>query len=613
MQIHQGQDKKWMSARAIIGWSTIFAFTAVFAVFIYLRLAHLVNVFGEGVNCHSCIRESVLAHDLPYVGGIFFCLLAGFALPFGIWAVFFRGLALAGMLIYGVDFTLFRQLASRLYAADVFIYAAQPEVLYAHLKNTGLVRTSLALVVMAVCLAFLFWPWRLPWKRKGLALLAMAPAAVVITGLSLDPGLYVHDWAIRNVVEVNFNTGVLRPYDTPEEILAAAPPPAPFCAPGNGGGTPSLIVLIIESWSLHHSALFGGINDWTPKLDQIARANRYYMNMYASGFTTNEGLMGILEGMELQSPMKDFYTSMPFENSWGQARTLPRLLAARGYRSAFFTSGNLTFTLKDKWVKDIGFDHIEGHDHPSYAGHPRLHFEAVPDEILYQRVLDYLHETEGQGPQLIAIETVSSHHPFIHPFTRERNEEEVLRYVDQAASDFYDALAARGFLEKGSLFIISDHRAMIPVRMEERARFGHEALARIPAIWAGVGANPAGRVDQAFHQADLLDTVEWNTASTDTEVCSKRGRRDMLHPEQSTPRCLYHARGDSRDLIYAFCPEGKGTIRLAGNDTAMQEWTPAPGFEDKAAETSRAAVAWLNRYRIERGRHHEAWSAKNDP
>jgi hypothetical protein len=599
----------WPTAKKTLGWGLTAAFVVTLATLVYLRVDHVRVAFGYGLGCGNCLAGSVLIHDAPYLGGVLLCLLAGIALPFGPWAMSFRALALGGMLIYGLDLAVSRQLFTRLHMADLLVFAAQPEVLATHLANTGLLHAPVALAAAAGGAGFLFWPWRAMRRRGVAAIPAAAALAVIAAGLTLDPGQYVHDWGLRNVIEVNLNTGVGRTYAHPDELLAA-PPPAPFCASGTkNGANASLIVLILESWSPYQSKLFGGINDWTPRLDRIARDNQYYSRMTAAGFTTNEGLQGLLTGMEFLSPVGNFYAAMPFSTSWGQARTLPRLLEARGYRTAFFTSGNLEFTDKGSWLEDIGFAHVEGHDHPFYEGHPRLHFDAAPDEVLYRRVLAHLDETAGDEPLLIVVESVSSHHPFIHPYTREQDEEAVIRYVDEAAGQFHEALKARGFLETGNLFIVSDHRAMIPVRAAERARWGRATMSRIPAIWAGAGARFQGEIGQAFHQADFIDTVDWNT--TEGEVCSPRGRRDMLAPELTTPACLYHDRGDNRDLVDVFCPEGEGTIRLAGDETAMQEWVAASGFEARGDEVRRAAVTKLNRYRLARDRQHAAWRAEH--
>ncbi|NMG70936.1 LTA synthase family protein [Parazoarcus communis] len=589
-----GYRVRTLAASAVVG-----LFLLALGVLVFLRVRHVDAAFGAAFGCQGCLTGSVLIHDLPYVSGVLACLILGVWVRARWLGGACRLLALLGLLVYGLDIAVSQQLFTRLHAADVMVFAAQPAVLQSHLINTGLLHWPVLLALGVLVAGFLVLPAGRGGRRGAMAL--VVPLGLATAGFGMDPGQYVHDWALRNVVSVNFNTGVSRPYrnapgpevDTPAAIE---------CAPGENV-RPDVVILILESWSPYQSALFGGIHDWTPSLDRIGREGSYFTRMHASGFTTNDGLMGLLTGMELLSPVKPFFSSMPFETTWGQSRTLPKLLGERGYDTAFFTSGNLAFTEKGRWLKDIGFAHVEGHDHPSYEGHPRMHFDAVPDEVLYARVLDYLSQGPSTGPRLVVIESVSSHHPFIHPYTKAHDEEAVFRYMDQAAAAFHAALVERGFLEQGQLLIVSDHRAMIPVRAEEREVFGRATLSRIPAIWVGEAIRERGEVATPFHQADVIDTFDWMTAES---VCTDKGRRDLTRPALTRPRCLYHGRGDNRDLVDVFCPQGEGTIRLAGDDTAMDEWSPAgaPGAEQ--------AVAWLNRYRIERDRHHDQWKQAQD-
>ncbi|GHT80434.1 hypothetical protein AGMMS49543_00670 [Betaproteobacteria bacterium] len=585
--------------RRILPWAAPLVFLGVFLLLVFLRVDRIDALIGPELDCPGCLNRSVLIHDAPYVGVVLACMLGGFALPFGVWAVCLRLVAFVGVLLYGMDLAVSWQLSTRLHIADLRVFAAQPAVLGSHLAHTGLVNWPTALAALLGCACFLFIPRRLPCGRKTLAVLALPPVVLLGAGLVLDPGRYVRDWALFNVVEVNFETGAAKPYRRIDEIAAA--PESRFCAPGTESlsqGKGDLIVLILESWSPYQSALLGELNDWTPRLDAIARDNQYYSHMVAAGFATHEGLMGVLTGMEFLSPVKSFFEVKPFETSWGQSRTLPRLLGERGYRSAFFTSGNLAFMGKGEWLRDVGFDHVEGHDHPFYQNQPRLHFDSPPDGTLYAHVLDYIDQGTGGTPRLIVVENVSSHHPFIQPLTLEHSEEAVFRYMDKTVGDFYDALKAKGFLERGNLLIVGDHRAMVPLRPGEHARWGRSSLSRIPAIWAGAGTQQLGEISAPFHQADILDTVEWNVSPG--EVCSARGLRDMLHPERTSPACLFHARGDRRDRIDVFCTEGEGTIQLAGDRTAMREWDAAPGFEEQTREVQQAAVTKLNRYRVDR-------------
>lgn len=595
--------RAWPVLREIVGWLLLGGAAGLVFVLLAARVEHVGQAFGGAVGCNGCFDRSLVVHDMSYLSGVLLLLLLGFRLRYRSLALVLRLLALFGLLVYAVDIAVFREFFARLRFGDVMQFGADPALLKKHVENTGLAGKAVWLAAGGagvLLMLMLSWPsLRGLGGRVGMALMAL-PVAGVVAGQVVFPGQYVHDWGLRNVLAENLNTGVSKRYRGSMVREALAAPDSLQCSPGRGERD-DLIVLVVESWSPYQSALFGGgLNDWTPELDAIARDNAWFSRMQASGFTTNEGLMALLAGKELVSPVKPFFHSGPFETAWGLERTLPRLLGARGYHASFLTTGNLAFTRKGEWARDVGFHHVEGHDHPAYDGLPRLHFEAAPDEALYRRVLAHLDELE-EGPErqpyLVVIETVSSHHPHVHPHTGARDAESVFRYTDAQAAAFYRALQARAYFEHGSLLVVSDHRAMVPVGVAERQLLGRAVLSRIPAFWAGKGVTP-GEVSLPFHQADLLDTLDRATAD---EFCGRHGVRDMLAPEQSQPRCLYHARGDTRDLVDVFCPDGEGTIRLQGRKTAMES---AEGLSEARA---REVVAALNRYRIRADHHHEEW------
>ena len=578
----------------------LFVFVLLLAGLLWYRVDYLQATYGRTVGCSDCFVGNVMIHDLTYLSVLLLLALIGFWLRPRVLSLPLRMVALAGLLLYALDIAVAQQFATRLRFGDVVVYGAQPEVIWKHLGNTGMLdprAIAAAVAGLAFAVLFLLLPSIGDLRWRGFALLALLPVGGAVAGEVLHADPYVHNWALRNVLAVNLGSGVSRPYSaaTVDRALAAAAP-AEACSPGRGERL-DLIVLILESWSPYQSALFGGLNDWTPRLDAIARDNAYYTDFRAAGFSTNEGLMGILVGMEFLSPTKRFFDLWPFETAWGMSRTLPGMLAVRGYRTSFLTSGNLAFSRKDRWLPQIGFDHVEGHDHPSYAGQPRLHFDAPPDAALYARALAHLDEPGEGAPRLLVIENVSSHHPYIHPISRKRSAEAVFRYMDTTVGEFYEALRTRGFFEHGRLLIVSDHRAMVPIGAEELARFGPRGLSLVPAIWVGPGV-PHAAVDVPFHQADILETVDRSTAE---RSCSPFGVRDMLAPAESRPRCLFHARGDDRDLIDVFCPQGEATVALAGDDSRV---TAGDGFPSRLSAEILERIA---RYRIVGDARENAW------
>lgn len=589
-----------------LGWLLLALLPAVMLWVMAQRAFFIDSIFGKAVNCNGCFNGAVLRSDWPLLALATLLLLAGFTLRRRWLCLPLRLAGLLLALLYTADYLTSRELSSRLLFADLASFLADTAIIQQHLRDTGFLGAAgllLAGLALLLALALLVWPSLAALRgRTGAVLLGLTLASGCIA-LAWPKTQYVHNWAIDNLAVVNWQRGETIPYRKRTVRHTLAQPPQPLhCSPGLQRRD-DLIILVLESWSVFQSRQFGGIHNWTPELDELAEQGLILDNFHAAGFTTNEGLMGLLAGMEVLATTQP---RKPFITAWGGDYHLPGLLARQGYHSSFLTTGNLRFSRKDQWLEHLGFDHIEGHNHPDYDGLPRFHFAAPADEALYRRSLrhlDALEQPAGRPPYAVVIENVSSHHPYKHPHTGSTEQADVFGYMDQAAADFIRQLQARGFFEHGRLLVVSDHRAMLPVDPQEQAQLGLATLSRIPAFWLGKDIAP-GRVSQPFHQADLLPTLEHQLAG---ETCHEQGLRDMLDAAASTPRCVFHGRGDQRQLVNVFCPEGQGTIRLAGERTRFHS---ASGLSDPRRQ---ALLHWLNRYRIERDDQHSRWLQANPP
>lgn len=572
---------------------------------IYKRINFIDINFGTAVNCLGCFNQTVFINDLPYLLFLMITILLGFTIKNIILSRFFRIASILTVIIYLGDILISQELTSRLLYGDAIVFLQQFSIIRQHLTNTNFFSNAAITATLAailITLLFMAWPsLKLFSGKLGKILISISFIAFFIS-IFIPTTQYIHNWALDNVIAVNLKRGETTPYSEKTintALVAESKKATPTCTPGRNENY-DLIVLILESWSPYQSAVFSGLNDWTPQLDKIAKQHAYYMNMHASGFTTNEGLMGMLAEVELLSTGK---IRTPFVTAWGYDKTLPKLLKKNGYYTSFLTTGNLEFSDKDKWLKHIGFDHTEGHDHPFYEGMKRMHFDAAPDEALYERTIQHLNEIEevdnklGRTPYLVVVENVSSHHPYVHPHTGERDREAVFRYMDDTAADFYQKLEDRGYFKQGRLLIISDHRAMVPVEKNEHELLGRSTLSKIPAILIGPNVQK-GPIETLFHQTDLIDTMERVVAK---QSCNEHGVRDLLSPEETEPRCIYHGRGDSRELVNVFCSDGEGTIRLAGDNTTM--------LDSKGLNKVRQQeiIDWLNHYRILRDERQQQW------
>ncbi len=136
-----------------------------------------------------------------------------------------------------------------------------------------------------------------------------------------------------------------------------------------------------------------------------------------------------------------------------------------------------------------------------------------------------------------------------------------------AAADFIEALVEDGFLDNGVIVVVSGHRAMTFVSHAEQQHYGRGAVSRIPGFILARDIQGQS-VEVPFHQADIMPTLLQRSGS---RMCERIGVRDMLQPEATNPLCLLHARGDWRDRVDVFCPDGEGTVQVDGDDSRFIE------------------------------------------
>jgi lipoteichoic acid synthase len=564
-------------------------FLSLLLGFLFARLLVLQELASTYLNCRWCIVTSVINADIPYLVVLAWLFIIGLVTANRIYSIALRVLVMIGLMVYIADVVVMAEFVVRLSISDVFTYLAQPLVILRHFSTFSPLQLFLATTILltSVFLAT-HAPSGLISRRIVGGWTLLLGGLVLINPLVFPAPTLVHDWAVRNVFMANQPTGVHLDYggDTRERVMKAhlADTLHLKCRTGRNRKE-NIVVLLVESWSAYHSAYWSGLNDWTPKLDEIARNSLSLMQYHSGGPNTMEGLMALFTGRDFALPFAKPYPAGPFETAWGLSSSLPRQLKAVGYHTAFLTSGNLAFTRTGEWLEDIGFDHVEGHEYIGYKGIARHHFDSVADDVLYDRVIEYIGEFGSENALFLVVETVSSHHPFVHPYTQERSEEAVFRYIDDAAADFIGELESRQFFQGGLLVVLSDHRAMTILPRVESRLLGRGAASHIPAFIV-TGEVQGQQLDQIFHQADLMPTL---IAHVSDRYCFTGPVRDMLAIEDSEPRCVFHARGDRRDRIDVLCSNGSGTVKVAGDDSRFVD------SENLSPETKRLMldkIAW---------------------
>jgi lipoteichoic acid synthase len=558
-----------------------------------LRAALVTATLAGSAGCDYCLVAPVLGHDAVLLalawGGLALAALA--ASP---WLRAMLVLpALLAMLAMAGDVAVFATLGMRLYLFDVFKFgsegAAFGDFLAALLRSSGaawLVSATVALAGTALAL------WPAPASSRWARRLGFAAAAAALFALGtrlLDPA-FINADGFLNVVELHYAQSLNTPYSPAfVEQLAQRDATLPLQCHAGQQRRPDLIVLAVESLSSYQSALYGGPKDFTPEIDAVARANSWFPQFHANGFSTDAGLIALLTGRAPVPAVGRYRSTEAFAGFDDPERSVAKPLHAAGYEAAFFTTGDLGFLDKTPWLKTLGFDHVEGAEAAFYRGWPRHGFNAAEDRALYLRLFDWMAQRDASKPFFAVALTVQSHPPFVAHDSGRLDEPAVFRAVDAEVGRFVRELRERGFFEHGVLMITGDHRSMTPLHAEERAAHGPEAFARVPLVVVGASGLPAGPIDGAFQQTDLLPSL---ADLTSAESCTRLDQGRFLRADPQPASWVLHARGDARNRVDVYFGEGRGALLLRGDDS---EW-----IGDRPPQWQ-AIADGIHRDRIERG------------
>jgi hypothetical protein len=544
--------------------SVLFVFSLLLAL-VALRASIVDRNIGAYIACPGCFHSSVLQGDL-----VIFSLTAGALLVAGLIRPHFPGRLLhmavgTVIVIYIADLLVFRLFSYRLFVTDAALFISERAAVWDQFSS-GVGGAWIAVAILLSLVVLLVFLFQMPQARDRSTRLFLA--AVLVISLAADAVWdsppYVADWLTGNVFSANLATT--------ERVRYSPAVEAEFVAMNNvatrrqeTNDNPQsgrdVVIVILESWSNWHSKQFGGSFDWTPRLDSISQLGLRFTDFHSIGFTTSNGLVGILGGQKIWSPFLHLLRRTPFHSMWGLDRTLPAAFSSSGYETAFLTTGPLSLYRKGEWMTDLGFRYVEGNEHPSYAEEQKYAFGAASDAALYRRSLQWM--SNAEKPYLLVLETVTTHQPYVDPDSGERSLEKAMRFADRAFGEFFKTLETAGFFKRGLLVVVSDHRSMTPVPAEELERFGAGTFSRVPAFIIGQEFEPGSVNDRVLGQGDLVPSFEWwlsGSALLDPHDA-------VMFDSTNRTKCAFHARGDRRGLLEVICPEGYGQIRLDGDRT----------------------------------------------
>ncbi|UCD31012.1 MAG: LTA synthase family protein, partial [Desulfobacterales bacterium] len=478
----------------------------------------------------------------------------------------FRLFAFLIVCVYVADIFIVYNFSTHLIVADVIKYGAYAGKYIYQIYGIWILML-ISLTVLAISLIiFDLDKVVIHHKRRHLAFWSIM-LILFIAYCFRDNSRYVHSWIYKNVIDynlsirsqsANYSKAFMSNTPIPDEgVICFSSKPQ----------KKNIIILMVESLSSYHSHFFSGIEDWTPHLDIIAEQNVSFTNFYANGYNTEDGYIAVLTGL-LPISAPSYWSNdgrVFFEGFMDISASLPNIAKSHGYRTAFLTAGELIGFGDGQWAESIGFDYIEGSNHPYYAGWKKFHFQSIPDEALLNRVLTIALDRKNR-PFLLFVSTLSSHHPFMNPENNRRSEQEVIRYVDKQIGRFYNELKQSDFFSSGMLIITADHHAMVPLKEAEIKKFGAiRAPARIPLI-ISYGDKHKQVENRAFQQTDIYNSLK---NYLNDEKCVSRWLGDLITHPTVPPVFIGHKRGEERSLISIFHGSDDILVKLNGDNTTV--------------------------------------------
>lgn len=541
-------------------------------VLMLLRALLTAQLTAQVAACSYCLGLTVLQQDSSILALLLLFTAASYVFRSYLLQLPWLLLSIALVLVYGIDLAVIKTLTQRLYLFDVLKFGKEFGAILdfgGALFESTAVKLTLVLVLPTMAILLIALCPRHRSLRTASSYFAMSILLALIGLWQPITMQYIHNEVLHNLIAVNLDNGVDKPYSATfvAQVTHDYAAPASDCTTGQNR-QPDIIYVVVESLSLHHSILFGGFRDLTPSLDGIAKQYVYFSNFFANGFTTDGGLIALVNG-RVPVPAIGRYQSTDAFRGYDQARgALPDVLHQAGYSTHFFTTGDLGFLDKTDWLKALGFDSYEGAEQPFYNGWKRRHFNAAEDQALYQRFLQWLDMQHSNSPSFSMLLTVSTHPPFINPEDESADEPGVFRYADHQLGMLYAELKQRNFFQHGILLISGDHRSMTPLFLEETRRFGNTALARTPLlIVSDLPGLPHGRIDAAFQQTDFLPSL---IELTQTQACRSAAQGWFLRQNPLPAAYITHARGDKRGYVDIYFDQQQGEVVLDGDNSHWQ-------------------------------------------
>lgn len=259
---------------------------------------------------------------------------------------------------------------------------------------------------------------------------------------------------------------------------------------------PNIIFIVLESFSA--GVAYDSVI--APNFVRIAQEGINFTNFYANSFRTDRALVSIFSGY----PAHPTAALMKYTEKTQSLPSIPRWLLNNGYSTKFYHGGDIDFAnMRSYIVGTCGTTDI--YEDEKFPIAHRLTKWGVPDEYVFDKLLEDIKSENYQEPFATTLLTLSSHEPFDVPTnTFEEPFPNSVHYTDAHLGKFIDGLKQTKCWDNTLVILLADHcMQSYPEGLDnyDKHRF------HIPMVWTGGAIKKAIEIDEVSSQNHLAATL----------------------------------------------------------------------------------------------------------
>ena len=263
---------------------------------------------------------------------------------------------------------------------------------------------------------------------------------------------------------------------------------------------PDILTIQLESMGAPFIESLGGVKGVTPELCEWMKRGVNFTNAWATSFRTDRGTVSALSG----------YVAYPTTSLMMTDACLPLLpsiaktLKSYGYSADYMYSGNANHMNKRKYLEAVGYKVWDIED--INVSKEERDTWGANDSIAMNRMLSLMQRTKQENansvPFLWSCQTISSHEPWIVPYSKLENKvHNAFAYTDHCVGQFLDSLSHSPLWENLLVVIYADHGHTYGLTFDQPEFF------HMPLFLVGGAVKKAKNVDTIIAQNDIVATI----------------------------------------------------------------------------------------------------------